>query len=228
MERYSTPDEARQQVLAVFPAGTGELFYEISTSVAHLHMNWKNYRSLFGTSPERVELLNWAASTFFGLLDGILLHDIVLAIARLTDPAQTGSYINASLERLVEVLEPTLDSSMVNSLKEKLDELDTLCEPIRKMRNKALAHTDLDTALSYHSDPLPGISRAYVEDVLKQIRDFLNILDEGFSRSVAAYEHTFLLFGAEHLIFRLESAREHEEYQKREFEQQFGIKTDDG
>ncbi len=101
MKRYQTSDEVQEETLTVFPEETGELFHELWTNVAHLHLNWKNYRSLFGTSPERIELLNWAASSFFGLLDGILRHDVVLAIARLTDPPQSAGKDNASLARLM-------------------------------------------------------------------------------------------------------------------------------
>jgi hypothetical protein len=228
MGRYLTPDEARQQTLAAFPPGVGELFYEISTSVAHLHLNWNNYRSLFGTSPERVELLNWAASSFFGLLDGILLHDIVLAIARLMDPPRYRDRDRASLAHLIEELEPVLDTAMIDSLQEKLQELQTLCQPIRDIRNRVLAHEDLATVLNHHPDPLPGISRTYIEDVLERIRTFLNDTEEHFRGSTVGYQDTWSLDDGEALIRALESAREHEECRKREFRQQYGTEADDG
>jgi hypothetical protein len=227
LKRYSAPEEARQQTLDAFPPGTGELVYEISRSVSILHMNWKDYRTLYGTSPERIELLNWAASTFFGLLDSILFNNIVLAIARLTDRAQTGSYTNASLERLVEALEPDLDAAMVDSLHKKLDKLTTFCKPIRERRNKALAHADLDTTLDYRSDPLPGISRADIEEALKQIRAFLNVIHVHFRKSAVGYEYVSFPFGGEDLIFHLENAQKYRENQDQEFRKKYGIKTDD-
>jgi hypothetical protein len=228
MGRNLTPDESRQQILDEFPPGVGELFYEISTSVAHLHLNWNSYRSLYGTSAERIELLNWAASTFFGLLDGILFHDVILAIARLMDPPRYRDYDRASLERLIEVLRPFLDTTMVDRLQERLQELRTLCQPIRDIRNRVLAHEDLATALNYHPDPLPGISRAYIEDVLEQIRGFLNDTEEHFRGLTTSYQDTWALAGGEALIRALESAREHEECRERDFRKQYGLDANDG
>jgi hypothetical protein len=228
MGRDLSPDEARQQAVSAFPPGVGELFYEISTSVAHLHLNWKNYRSLFGMSPQRIELLNWAASSFFGLLDGILLHDIVLAIARLMDPPRSFGHDNASLARLIDALGPKASPALVGSLQEKLEDLQTLCQPIRDIRNRVLAHEDLATALNYHPDPLPGISRAYIEGVLERIRTFLNEPEENFRGLTTRYEDPWSLAGGEALIRALESAREHEECRERKFRQQYGIDADDG
>ena len=98
MGRSQDADQVENEFLTKFPEGTGRLAYELWTDLAQLHLNWKNYRSLFGTSPERIDLLNWAASTFFGLLDTILLHDIILAIARLT--SVSWDFASASTRKL--------------------------------------------------------------------------------------------------------------------------------
>ena len=78
-------DEVKAEFIQSFPAKTGELACELSWSITHLHLKWKNYRALFGTSPERIDLLNHAAPGFFGQLDPIMRHDVVLAITRLVN-----------------------------------------------------------------------------------------------------------------------------------------------
>jgi len=223
MKRHQTSDEVREEILTVFPEGTGELFHELWTNVAHLHLNWKNYRSLFGTSPERIELLDWTASSFFGLLDGILRHDVVLAIARLTDPPRSAGKDNASLARLIDMLTPFIDAALVDELRSELKDLQAYCEPVRQLRNRLLAHDDLATALQYHPDPLPGISRAYIEGVLEKLRKLLGDIEEHFRGSRTSHQYVISSNDGESLIFALESAREHEKCRQREFNQKYGI-----
>lgn len=223
MKRYKASDEVREEILTVFPEGTGELFYELLTNVAHLHLNWKNYRSLFDTSPERIELLNWVASSFFGLLDGILRHDVVLAIARLTDPPKSAGKDNASLARLIDMLKPFIDVALFNELQLKLKDLQIYCEPIRQLRNRLLAHDDLATALQYHADPLHGISRAYIEGILERIRELCGDIEERFRGSRTSHQYVFSSNDGESLIFALESALEHEKCRQKEFNQKYGI-----
>ena len=212
MKRYQTSDEVREEILTAFPKGMcGELFHELWTNVAHLHLNWKNYQSLFGTSPERIELLNWTASSFFGLLDGILLHNVVLSITRLTDPAQYSGHDRASLARLVDELKPSMDTALHDEILSELKDLQECCKPLREIRNRVLAHNDLATALQYHAEPLPGISRAYIEGVLEKIRKLLGDIEEHFRGSRTSHQHVISSNNdGESLIFALESAREHE------------------
>lgn len=222
MKRYQ--DEFQEEILTVFPGETGELFYELWTNVAHTHLNWKNYRSLFGTSPERIELLNWAASSFFGLLDGILRHDVVLAIARLTDPPQSGrKKDNASLARLIVMLTPFIDTTLADEWRLELKDLQVYCKPVRQIRNRLLAHDDLATALQYHSDPLPGINRAFIEGVLEKIRKLLGDIEERFRGSRTSHQYVISSDDGESLIFALESAREHEKCRQGELNQKYGI-----
>ena len=223
MKRHSTPDEFRENILSVFPEGTGDLFHNLWTNVAHLHLNWKNYRFLFGTSPERIELLKWAASSFFGLLDGILRHNVMLAIARLMDPPQSAGKDNASLARLIDRLKPSIDTVLFDELRSELKDLKALCEPLLQIRNRLLAHSDLATTLQYHSDPLPGISRAYIEEVLGKIQKLLGEIEEHFRGSRTSHQYVISSNGGESLIFALESAREHEKCRQREFNQKYGI-----
>ena len=154
MGRYLTAEEVRNEIIAVFPGRLGELYFELRNNVSALHLNWQNYRVLYGVSSEKIDLLNWAASSFFGLLDDILRHDILMHIVRLADPPQSMGRDNASLERLVNELSVSADVNLVQTLRTKVQEFQTHCYPIRQLRNRILAHGDLATALQYHP-PIP-------------------------------------------------------------------------
>lgn len=206
MARYLSSDEARQKAIGAFPEEIGALYHELDSSIAHLHLSWKDYRALFGTSPERIEVLNWAASDFFGLLDGILLSEVLLAIARLTDRPKTAGHDNASLCQLINRLKPCVDEATFADFRTKLHDLRDSCERIRDTRNRILAHSDLATKLGYHSDPAPGISRAYIESVLKRIRDLMNSVAVRFLDTEISYESVFAISGGEQLMQMLENA----------------------
>jgi hypothetical protein len=223
MGTHSTSDEVKAAIINSFPSGTGEIFYELWRNMVHLHMNWKNYRTLYGTSAERIDLLKWAASVFFGLLNGILWHDIILSIARLTDPAQSSRKCNASLAYLRERLASFMDTPSLDTLNSKLQDIQSYCDPIRQIRNRLLAHDDLATALNYHSDPLPSISRAYIEDALERLRDFLGDIEEYFCGSRTHHLHVIFNHDGEDLISKLEDALEHEKCRDRELKQKYGI-----
>lgn len=210
MNRNKTADDVKKEFIDVFPKGTGELFYELWTNIAHLHLNWKNYRSLFGTSPERIDLLNWAASSFFGLLNGILRNDVILAVARLTDPPRSAGKPNASLAALIEKLVPFIDESLTKELQLELNKIQSLCQPIRDIRNRILAHDDLATTLKYHPDPLLGISRAYIEEILEKIRNLFGSIEKKFRGSQTSHQYIISRNDGEDLIYALESALEHE------------------
>jgi len=219
MKPNQTPEEVKKEILARFPKEAGKLFYELLGSVTFLHINWKNYRSLFGTSEARTDLLNHFAPLFFGLLEGILRHDIMLAIARLTDHAKYGKYRNASFEYLLNILEPTLTKPLSEKWQSELDRLKDFCEPIRKIRDRLIAHYDLDTVLQYNSDSLPGTSRAYIEEVLEKIREFLGNIEEHFRGKRTAHNYIFSTIDAESLISALEKAQEYEKIKQRKSKQ---------
>jgi hypothetical protein len=209
MKKHQTPEEIREKARALFPKGTGELFYELLTNVAYLHLNWQNYKSLFGTSPERIDLLNWAASSFFGLLDRIMRHDVILAISRLMDPKESRGKKNVSLDCLIDKLKPSIDTTLFDKWQSELKELKGCYEPLRKVRNRLLSHEDLEITLQYHSDPLPGISRTCIENILEKIQKLLGDIEEHFWQSRTTYQYIPSIGDGEDLIFTLESAREH-------------------
>lgn len=65
------------------------------------------------------------------------------------------------------------------------------------------------TALKVESDPLPGISRAMVEDALRVIRDFMNEFEVHFCESTMGYELFTMQSDGEALIWQLKRATDY-------------------
>lgn len=63
------------------------------------------YKQLFSKNEKTIELLEKVASNFFRDIQEILWDRILLNLAKLTDPAESGRYKNLSLERLKTLVE---------------------------------------------------------------------------------------------------------------------------
>jgi len=211
MGNHKTSEEVKAEIVSAFPPDCGELFYELSNDIKLLHLHWQNYRLLYGTSPERIELLKWAADLFFGLLENIIRHDIILRIARLTDQATTGPHSNASLPQLVEIISPHIDYTSNQLIRDLLQKLLNSCTPIRNLRNRVLVHNDLEIKLNYSSNPIPGFSRADIEKILEHIRNLANEIENCFNLTNTSFQYVHSITNAEDLIYVLEKARKLEE-----------------
>ena len=208
MGSQMSAEEVTADFLERFPAGTGALAHELWSNIGQLHLNWNNYRALFGTSPERIEVLNWAAPSFFGLLDGILRHNVFMGIARLTDPPATSGHQNASLRTLLNALRSALTPSMFSDLDRNLADLERYCKPIRDVRDRLIAHDDLATALDYHPDPLAGISRAFVEGSLLRLREWFGTIEALYRGNPTSHEYVISRGDGDYLMSVLQSAQE--------------------
>jgi hypothetical protein len=137
------------------------------------------------------------------------MHDTVLAIARLTDRSEIRGRENLVLCQLVEKLDSSSYPDLMERLKVCLGAIDSKCEVFRTKRNRQVAHSDLMAALKVESDPLPGISRAMVEDALKAIREYMNEFENYFSNSTMAYEYFSMQSDGEALIWQLKRAADY-------------------
>lgn len=161
----------------------------IDAEVLRLHYKWKYLKQLFG-SDERAELLNKTAPLFFGYLWNSMLFDILLSIARLTDPAKTKAKSiekeNLSFDNLLaEVKDVRLHREItcdIRHLKGKV-------EAVKTWRNEKLAHNDLSRQMA--GAPLSAIQVSEITDALDTIRKVMNIFHRQFNSQTVWYEGCF-------------------------------------
>src|SRR3989338_7420106 len=112
-----------------FPRDMQGMFNRIEDEVVWLHGKSIIFRQLYGTSKERVDLLNKSASTFFRVVHDSLLSDIVLSVNRLADPPQSVGKDNLSFAQLILQFDSRNDAQLISSLDKKLDGLKAMSEP---------------------------------------------------------------------------------------------------
>src|SRR5262249_3497991 len=146
----------------------------------HLYGNWNEYVELFGTKPSRIDLMNWAAGSFFGMLQNELWNVTLLHMARLTDSPRFVGRPNLSIHALPELIADGTLRTKVEGLVAAALTQTAFC---RDWRNRLLAHADLDLALEVPSRPLSEASRKHVNDGLASLTNVLNALDGHFNNS---------------------------------------------
>ncbi len=181
------------------PPAVHEIFGLLDNQVSLLHSNWRIFRQLFGTDEGRIQLLNRFAGVAFGTFQRVLYDGTILALGRLTDPAGTKGRENLSLERLLEAVEAEGHAPLVEQMRDELAALTAHCTGMRALRNKRIAHSDLDTYLARANgiNHLPGPSRADIEGALDGVRRLMNAVSMHYDRKQIAYEHLIVPLGVD-------------------------------
>jgi hypothetical protein len=144
--------------------------------VANIHLNWGEFVELYGTKPERLELINRAAGTFFGVAQRSLWEGTLLHLARLTDPSKSPGKdrYNLTIQNFPELIDDQNTKRQVSELIKGAIEKTEFC---RDWRNRHIAHRDLKLALDEPAKPLATADKAKVDAALKSIVDVMNAVD---------------------------------------------------
>lgn len=92
-----------------------------------------------------------------------------------------------------------------------LDDVHEMCDQFRALRNKKLAHLDLDHALQKSANLIPNASREQVEKALLSMRKYMNYIEGHFYDSEYAYNLFIMSDDGDHLVWMLKSALRYRE-----------------
>src|SRR5262245_42449138 len=193
MAEHKSAEQVLEQHIRDMGTDLGTLYNTLTNEVAWVHAKWTQYQQLYARSPERITLLNEVAGHFFGIMQDALLEDIILHLARLTDPPQSMGKDNLTLRRLPALIS---NAQLAAEVQDLVEAAQAACESARAWRNRRLAHRDLGLALATATEPLPGISYAAIKTALASMAAVLNCLEGHYWHSEVAYEH-FLTEGGE-------------------------------
>lgn len=202
MSRHLTAEEVEQERINAMGSELGSFFGLLAYECQMLYLEWLEYKVLFGTSPDRIALLNEAAPAFFGRIQNTLWEVILLRIARLMDPPNSGgSKENVTLLRLPRLVDPAIRC--------KLDILlgvaQENCAFSQDWRNRHIAHRDLRLALGESELPLPLVSRLSVGHAIEAIGAVLNAVESHYTNGTeVAYQYMESDSGAKALLYLLQ------------------------
>jgi hypothetical protein len=180
-----TAAQSRADHIAKMGEEIGTIYSALWQEVAWINKKWAQYVELFGTSRERIEILNRAAPSMIRTIQDTLWEDVLLHLARLTDPPKSIGKANLSVRRLADLLVSSPIGAKAASLTDTA--LDT-CEFARDWRNRRLAHRDLDLALGQSVQPIAPASRAAVKASLTALEELLNAVSRHYLDSTTLFD----------------------------------------
>jgi hypothetical protein len=154
----------------------GTVFYALYNEFCWLRLRWRQHVELFGTSPERVDLLNDVANLFFRFVQDSFWDDTLLHISRMTDSPTTSGRKNLTIQRLPSLI---ADKALAADIANLVSDAVSLAAFARDWRNRAIAHSDLQLAVEEGATPLTPASRRHVALAMQAIDRVLNRSDEG-------------------------------------------------
>lgn len=198
MSDHKTADRIKAERIDKLGPKLGPVFHALSDDLAWLQVKWAEYRQLFATSPERIDLLNTAAGLFFRILQDTLWEDTLLHISRLTDSPDVGGKRNLTVRALPELCEDQVIRERVSKL---VNQAVSASQFARDWRNRRIGHRDLALALEPAAKPLSPASRADVSAALAAIHRVFNEISERMFDSTLADDVITPPTGAEALLY---------------------------
>jgi hypothetical protein len=169
------------------PEPIRDQFEDLWEDVASLHYKWKLYVDIFGDE-EHIKVINATVPSAFQLIEESLRSDMIMSIGRLMDPAKTGPNANMSIERFIQSLADYTEPAFLTSVEARFQVARDHCSALLNWRNKRIGHNDLNTALKYHENPLPNITKPYVDRALKLISDLINSVQDNFRGGITLFD----------------------------------------
>ena len=200
MPRHLTAEEARAELESALGTELGAAFAELQSDLAWLHIKWRHYRELYGTKPERIELLNETSPMFFRIVEDALWDDTLIHIARLTDHVGKGKQQRLSIRQLPLLIAEDDARTEIDLLVQGAVEAASFA---RDWRNRRIAHRNFEHALNPKADPLAPASRIAVEQVLHALREVLNFVNGRFRATEMKFDLADHLCDAEELLYVL-------------------------
>ena len=169
--------EERNQLSDSLGAELGEILYLVEQELISLCYEWDLYKTLFGTSKERVEILNNALKGVAAVMENAIYDSILGCVARLTDKSRTGIHRNVSINSLCETCkkEGYLSDADQKSLDELVAKTNESVEGLRFVRDKMISHTDLDEARADFEN-VSLLSRKDIGKIIDSIQEVCNII----------------------------------------------------
>ncbi len=172
-----SPEDVERKHLRVLGPRLGPVFHGLYEEVAWLQDKWREFRELFGTSPQRIGLLEEAAGRFFGQVQNALWEDTLLHLSRLTDAPKIGGKSNLSVQQLPDLIDDPALKGRVQLLVAQAVEKSAFA---RDWRNRFIAHRDLPQAVETPPQQLAFASRALVQEAIDALTAIVCTLYERF------------------------------------------------
>ena len=182
---FRTAEQAKVERILCMGERLGTIYDALWQQSTWVHANWSEFVVVFGTTQSRVELLNKAAPSFFHWVQDSLWENVLLHLARLTDPPATGKKQNLTIQRLPGLVDHEETRAKVEEL---VGVALSTTSFARDWRNRRIAHSDLDLSISDTATALEFASRQKVNEALQALANVLNAVSLHYLESTSFFD----------------------------------------
>lgn len=162
----------------------GRAYYHAYNEWCNLWIVWKQFRNLFCSGPERVELLNRCGAGLFYQVDKIFLESIMLSLCRLTDPPETCGRHNLTIKRFSQFMD---SEERTEKMKNLISEAEISTAFARDWRNRRIGHNDYYLKLG-KAKPLKSATIDGIEAAVRAVFDVFSYISHDFLKQSTEYE----------------------------------------
>jgi hypothetical protein len=160
----------------------GGVFRGFFQEYSIVRAKWRLYEQLFAT-PESIDLLNRHGAHAFGLIEDLLIKDVILCITRMMNPSKASWGDPANLATLLIDLAAYKQMALVERLTAIRDRVKPMGDGLRRWRDEHLSKNDYAAYVGMKADidALPPNNRKMIEDVLSAMGEVLEELQAHYS-----------------------------------------------
>jgi len=180
MGNTKTAEEVRKEHIDKMGFELGSFYNSLYNEIIWLHYKWSEFEEIYGTKESRIQIINQAAPFFFFIIQKVLWENILLGIARITDPAKSRGKKNITIQALPGLIQDEkLKGKVEGSIKIILEKT----EFCRDLRNRWISHHDYELSINDNAKPLENANRLLVTESLDEIENLINILLKEYFQS---------------------------------------------
>jgi hypothetical protein len=163
----------------------GGFFHEFSI----VRAKWGLYDRLFST-PESVDLLNRHGAHAFGLIEDLLIKDVLLCITRMLNSSKASWGEPANFATLLIDLAAYKQMALVKRLTAIRDRVKPIGDALKRLREEHLSRNDYASYVGMKADvdALSPNHRKMIEDVLSAMGEVLQELQAHYSNVAVLHE----------------------------------------
>lgn len=150
---------------------------------------FREYNTMFGTTRERIDFLNQVAPVFFKMIFETLWSEILMHMTRISGPAVTringAEFHNLTIRGLPDLVDEAAQRTITAMVKTAVDAA-KFAQPVR---NKVLAHRDLQVALSPDTAGLTMGGRSQVSEAVAAIEAVVDAVGAHYDSIRTSFVH---------------------------------------
>src|SRR3954453_3662815 len=164
--------------MSTMPAEVGEVFRGFFQEYSIIKVKWRLYKQLFGDA-ECIDLLNRHAARGFGVVQDVLIKDVILCITRMMNTSKESWGDPANLATLLIDLVAHKQTALADKLKGMRDGIKPVVDGLGRWREARISRNDSASFVGMKAgiDALPPTSRRMVEDTLSAMGEILDELE---------------------------------------------------